>query len=264
MPVSVATQAGHPVDIAKLEISKNYSQAVFMGGGLTYATDLVKDQATAHLYTLNLMKVNSPANFSGLECRWQDIPSRYGETVSLLVLATQNEHYRDVIAQIQSIYGAGDHHNPITRDRLSLSFSPSKLIKETKVRAPSKHWWSKLTYLIKIQVENLLGWILMRFKLNVGGTDWGEYQDVVAAATDYRKFDDMLRMVIAGDAQQREKLTSYLEQKYRSGKLVYGLHVSDRALLTCLVFDRNGRQVHFVDGADGGYALAAKEMKARM
>ena len=38
----------------------------------------------------------------------------------------------------------------------------------------------------------------------------------------------------------------------------------DRALMTCLVFEREGRQVHFVDGADGGYALAAKAMKARM
>ena len=264
VPVGVATQAGHPVDIAKLKISENYSQAVFMGGGLTYATDLVKDPATAPFYRLNLMEASSPANFLGLECRWQDIPSRYGETVSLLVLATQNDQYRDVIEQIQLIYGAGDRHNPITRDRLSLSFNPNKLIKETKLRAPTSHWFSKLTYLVKIQLENLLGWMLMTFKLNLGGTDWGQYQDVVVAATDYRKFDDMLRMVIAGDALQREKLTAYLEKKYRSGNLVYGLHVSDRALLTCLVFDRNGRQVHFVDGADGGYTLAAKEMKSRM
>lgn len=264
VPVWVAANAGHPVDIAKLEISENYQQAVFMGGGLTYATDLVKDPATAHPYVLNSMKASAPANFSGLECRWQDIPSRYGETVSLLVLATQNEEYRDVIEQIQLIYGASDLHNPITRDRLSLSFSPKTLLKETKIRAPTHHWLSKLKYLIKIQFENLLGWIFIKFKLNVGGTDWGKYQDVVAAASDYRKFDDMLRMVIAGNAVQREKLTDYLEQKYRSGKLIYGLHVSDRALLTCLVFDRNGRQVHFVDGADGGYALAAKEMKSRM
>ena len=264
VPVGVVTQAGHPVDIAKLKISENYSQAVFMGGGLTYATNLVKDPATAPLYRLNLTEASSPANFLGLECRWQDIPSRYGETVSLLVLATQNDQYRDVIEQIQLIYGAGDRHNPITRDRLSLSFNPNKLIKETKLRAPTSHWFSKLTYLVKIQLENLLGWMLMTFKLNLGGTDWGQYQDVVVAATDYRKFDDMLRMVIAGDALQREKLTAYLEKKYRSGNLVYGLHVSDRALLTCLVFDRNGRQVHFVDGADGGYTLAAKEMKSRM
>ena len=264
VPVWVAVNAGHPVDIAKLEISRNYRQAVFMGGGLTYATELIKNPATTDLYMLDLTSSSSPANLSGLECRWQDIPSRHGETVSLLVLATQNEEYRDVIEQIQLIYGAGDRHNPITRDHLSLSFSPSTLSKETKVRASTNHWLSKLRYLIKIQFENLLGWIFMKFKLNVCGTDWSKYQDVVAAATDYRKFDDMLRMVIAGDALQRENLTDYLEQKYRSGKLVYGLHVSDRALLTCLVFDRNGRQVHFVDGADGGYAMAAKEMRARM
>jgi hypothetical protein len=34
--------------------------------------------------------------------------------------------------------------------------------------------------------------------------------------------------------------------------------------MTCLVFERDGRQVHFVDGADGGYTLAAKKMKERM
>jgi hypothetical protein len=60
------------------------------------------------------------------------------------------------------------------------------------------------------------------------------------------------------------KLTEYLEKNYKTGKLVYGLHISDRALMTCLVFERNGRQVHFIDGADGGYAVAAKVMKQRI
>ncbi|MGV0025018.1 DUF3095 family protein [Phormidesmis priestleyi] len=119
-------------------------------------------------------------------------------------------------------------------------------------------------YIIKIQLENLLGWALMKFKLNLNKMPWGRYRYIVAAATDYRKFDDMLRMVICGNAQQRQQLTNYLEQKARSSQLVYGLHVSDRSLLTCLVYERNGRQVHFVDGADGGYALAAKAMKARV
>ncbi|MEP0899817.1 DUF3095 family protein [Nodosilinea sp. FACHB-13] len=38
----------------------------------------------------------------------------------------------------------------------------------------------------------------------------------------------------------------------------------DRALMTCLVFERSGREVHFVDGADGGYALAAKPLKEKL
>jgi hypothetical protein len=45
---------------------------------------------------------------------------------------------------------------------------------------------------------------------------------------------------------------------------VYGVHVSRHALMTCLVFDRFGKQVHFVDGANGGYALAAKQLKQQL
>jgi hypothetical protein len=104
----------------------------------------------------------------------------------------------------------------------------------------------------------------MTFKVQLQDVDWGFYKEGVLAATDYKKFDDMLRMIISGNQEQREKLVSYLEKKYRNGNLVYGLHSSDRVLMTCLVFERNGRQVHFVDGADGGYAIAAKSMKQRI
>lgn len=95
----------------------------------------------------------------------------------------------------------------------------------------------------------------MKSRRKTKDVDWGAYPTIVAAATACRKFDDMLRMVIAGNTQQRQQLTDYLDQKYQIGQLTYGLHVSDRAVLTCLVFERNGRQVHFVDGADGGYSV---------
>ena len=48
------------------------------------------------------------------------------------------------------------------------------------------------------------------------------------------------------------------------GKLVYGFHVSDRALMTCLVYKAQGRHTAFIDGADGGYALAAKVLKENL
>jgi Protein of unknown function (DUF3095) len=262
MPVADVVSA-YPVNIAKLRVSPNYDQSVFMGGGLTYATELVKNPATASLYALTPDVDMPKADFTGLECRWQDIRSQHGETVSLLVQA-QTSQYREIIEQIERIYGSDDRANPISHDRLHLSFDSTALIRETKVRAGQKNGWGKLGYLIKIQLENLLGWGLMKLKLNFAGMPWGQYRHIVAAATDYRKFDDILRMVISGNAQQRQQLTEYLEQKARSSELVYGLHVSDRALLTCLVYERNGRQVHFVDGADGGYALAAKAMKARV
>ena len=104
----------------------------------------------------------------------------------------------------------------------------------------------------------------MTFNIKIGGFNWGDYKEIVSESTDFKKFDDVLRMVISGKTKQRDKLIDYLEKKFQEGRLVYGFHVSDRALMTCLVFERDGRQVHFVDGADGGYTLAAKKMKDRM
>ena len=270
VPVKVVLAANYPLKIAKFKVSENYSQAVFIGGGLTRATELIKDPVAGKIYSIKNKGVSPKADFSGLECRWQDIPSKYGEIVTLLVMVRSDfgqqghQFYRNILKNIQYIYGKENSLNPIDRKNLKLTLNSTQLIKETLVRASSASWLDRQLYLSKIQLETALGSLLMNLKVKTEELDWGVYKDMAIAATDYRKFDDMLRMVISGNEWRRKKLTAYLERNYQEGKLVYGLHVSDRALMTCLVFERGGRQVHFVDGADGGYALAAKDMKQRM
>ena len=52
-------------------------------------------------------------------------------------------------------------------------------------------------------------------------------------------------------------------QRYTDGTSVYGTHVANAALMTCAITSYRGDHVHLVDGADGGYALAAKQLKAQ-
>jgi hypothetical protein len=52
VPVSDVTRANYGVKVAKLRVSENYYQASFTGGGLSYATQLIKNPATAKLYNL--------------------------------------------------------------------------------------------------------------------------------------------------------------------------------------------------------------------
>jgi hypothetical protein len=94
--------------------------------------------------------------------------------------------------------------------------------------------------------------------------NWEFQKSSVIGDSDYQKFDDTLRMVISGNSAQREQLLQYLEKQYEAGNLLYGFHVSDRALMTCLVYEAQGRHIAFVDGADGGYALAAKVLKEKI
>ena len=278
VPVAVVTAANHVIKVAKMRmgaqlnpstLATGYSQASFMGGGLTYATDLVKAKTMPNPYQLETCFDSAPPDLSGLECRWHDIPSQHGYTISLIAAATHQSGdadavYRELIQNIQSICGSEDNYHPVSASALKLTLQPRRLWSEVELRSPSSRKVDRWLYLLKIWLGNLLGYFLIGFKAKTGDVDWGQYSKDVVAATDYQKFDDLLRMVIASNAAQYEQLTEYLEQCYQTGNLVYGLHVSNRALMTCLVFERNRNHLHFVDGADGGYALAASEFKARM
>jgi hypothetical protein len=265
-----AISSNYEIKIAKLRISENYDQAILRGGGISYATNLIKDKATNGFYSPKNQSSNPIADFSGLECRWQDIPTRHEEILSLIVFVTAPSQsqvdnlYREVINQIDRIYGKGTECYPVVSANLQLAFGEKNLSSETRVFTASKNWLKRILYLWKIRLINLLGDVLMSLNIKTGAFNWGDYKQIVSESTDFKKFDDVLRMVISGTTQQRKKIIDYLEKKFQEGRLVYGFHISDRALMTCLVFERDGRQVHFVDGADGGYALAAKKMKERM
>lgn len=273
VPVTTVIKQQYAVKVAKIKVSQHYHQASFWGGGLLYATKLVKNTDPNNPYQCNHGTQAQP-NLSGLECRWQDIHNESGQVVSLIITAltsssqSYEQTYEEVFRTLHSIYGTVNC-NPIGSQHLRLSFNLRKLLTETQMRSPisqsptspSSH---KALYLFSIWLQNLLGWLLMRFKIEAGGVHWGRYKNGVVDTSDYQKFDDMLRMVIASTADQTQQLVDYLEAKSRIGHLAYGIHVSDRALMTCLVYERNGRQVHFVDGADGGYTLAARSLKQRL
>ncbi len=270
VPVADVHAHASMVKVAKFQVSEHYNQGVFIGGGLTQATDWVKDPAYADRYLFVDEGRPVTADFSGLECRWQDIPSQHGEMLSLLVLATgqdpmqERQVYRQVLEALCEIYGNDRNFRPVSRHNLHLTVNPRQLSYETRVRAKSSRWWDRWLYLAAIALGNAIAWVLVTFNLKFDGFRWGKLKATVAADTDYKKFDDILRMILSSTPQQRQQLEAYLEQQYQQKRLVYGIHVSDRALMTCLVFERKDRQVHFIDGADGGYALAAKAMKQRM
>ncbi len=256
------------INIAKFRPSPHYEQAMFSGGGLTYAEQLLKDPTAG--YELS-PQPEAQADFSGLECRWQDIPSEQGETISLLVLAQSRSAreagavYRALLSAMTEIYGEDMAYRPIHPENVRVTLRWQDLKGETAVRVPSD-LWDKLRYQLGVWAGNLIfRTFLLPFRRPTrSGQRWPHYLELVAETADYRKYDDTLRMIIASSPAQRTQLQTYLDTQYAAGQLFYGLHITDRATLTCLVFERMGRQVHFVDGADGGYALAAQALKQQM
>ena len=104
----------------------------------------------------------------------------------------------------------------------------------------------------------------MSKNIETESVDWGHYKQRLITNTDYRKFDEVLRMVISGTRDQRQQLETYLSSLLNQRQVVYGLHASSAAVITCMVFDYGDDHIHFLDGSDGGYAMAAKSMKKQL
>ena len=270
MPVARVREAGVNILVARYRVSDNYVQAMFAGGGMAYADRCMKDPATAPLCRVEPGSVEPACSFDGLECRWQDIPSRHGETVSVMVRVLVDDAeeadrlYCELIAKVREIYGADDACHPVWPPNLAFSFNGKKLGNEVGVRAVERSAWGKWLYLMNMRGMALFGWFLIAFGIRTSATDWGRYKIILARNSDVKKFNDCFRQILAGNAAQREALTAWLDQRFRQRDLVYGTHVADRAQMTCLVFDYSGRHLHFIDGADGGLFMAAKALKERV
>ena len=270
VPLGYIRQCGHDVLVARYRISENFVQAVFSGGGLQFAEECIKDSSAARQFTLEVGDVEPEADFSGLECRWQNVPSPRGEVVTLIVQAVggdalrMNATYRDVIGKIREIYGTDAMCRPVHERDLSMALTERQLSGESNVRSFGKGFLYRMWYWLKIRYGVVLGWYLMNMKVVTKNMKWGDYKSQLVANTDYKKFDDKLRQVLSGTADQRERLTTFLEERFRRHELAYGIHVASTALITCLIFNYNGAHVHLVDSDDGGYAVAAIQLKRQL
>ena len=266
VPVQDLRAQGADVRVARLQLTEHATQTMFTGGGLALADTLVKAPATAATYALPKPATPPEADFSGLECRWNEIPSPQEENVTLLIEALgdsatdRQATYRRVLRKIEALYGTADRYRPLSSQVMLPSFSPGRLKAETQVRAP-RDGWARFWYTAKIWAQNvLLKWFVAQ-DIETETGRWRDYIDLLVRSSDFRKYDDMLRMIVAGTAENRRRLVTWLQAQQDAGHLRFGHHVASHALITCVVFERMGNQIHFVDGARGGYALAARAMK---
>ena len=268
--VSSLLDDGLSVRLAKIRLSPNVTQPAFSGRGWEEAERMVKDPRVQGVLRVQEQDGPCEGSFEGFECRWQGVPSFNDHKLALLVAAVSDDaevnlaSYRNVSDKIAQIYGDISSYHPLRADQMRLSFNPRQLSHEWRVRSSSLGVWGRVKYFARMLLLNLAGAYLFARKMDTQTVRWSRYIDEMVENSDVRKFDGVLRMVMDGSEAQYRDLHSYLEGQHREGRLAYGMHKSREALVTCIVFSYNGNHVHFVDGSDGGYAMAARGLKAQL
>ena len=263
---------GGEVLVAKYELSPGNTLAMFNGGGVEIVDNLIKDEERGRPYRVEVEKSEDiKPDLEGLSCRWQPIRSQQGKMVSLLVLCPRmttedrTRLYYRVEERLRALLGGAFRpHSPASDAGLRFVWPPRRLWTEVKATA-QRGLGGVLAKTFEILFQSAFQWWLHKFGGEVGGYNGPVYKREVMANTDYQRFDDTLRMVLDCSEDQIAAMETELVRLRAETGIAYGLHVSDTALMTCLVFSlEESQHLHFMDGGDGGFAIAAKQMKAQL
>lgn len=256
VPVATVHGRGKRVLVAKRQLSEGNCIAMFAGGGLNEATAMIKQADGAWLLEEG---GDGDGNVAGLECRWCAVPARRDGVLSLIVHAPGENLglYREILAQIREI---APKPMPITPANLPARWPPEFLLHESKMKRQG--WFAqRLHYAGVLALTGILT-LLVRLTRARHGSAAAIYMDSLCRNNDYLKLDDYLRMVIDVSNEQRVKIEERLEAYRHSHGAAWGSHFASSSLFTCMVRSQQVH-LHFVDGSDGGYTAAARDMNLR-
>jgi hypothetical protein len=201
----------------------------------------------------------------GLECRWDKIkpPTEENEVVCYLIEAIkpelQAQIYADVLQKMDDIYGTLEKRNPISLERLKLLLGVNKIKREMLARFGK--WERK--YFLTTFLRTFLGKLYFKFNLKVKDLRGRDYLKQVVSNADILTIDGRINTIISSTNINHNSFMEYLSEQEGMGRLVFGHFTSRESVMTCYIESRNETHIHFVDGADGGYTEAAKELKRK-
>ncbi len=177
--------------------------------------------------------------------------------------ADQSGLLRDVVGKIADLLGHRLQESaPASVHSMTFRWPPRGLGLEARATAGRQTF---LRRYLAVLASSLIQFCCERFDRRAGPYNAPVYRSELRSNTDFRKYDGILRMVLDVSESQAELIERHLEREHGAGRLVYGVHVADAALMTCLVFSlERSKHVHFIDGSDGGFAKAAQGFKSRL
>ncbi len=246
--------------VAKYQVARKYTQAVFLGPGLYEAEKIIKSDGRH--------ETRKPGNtrkldLGGLQCRWDTIdpPKKREKVVTLIIEAVDHtEHgniYKKILRRIDEIYGDFDTRHPISHSHIRHATD----FKTIRLASLAKFGKFKFRYVLSQMIKSRVGKILLDLKAPVHFHD--DYTFELVTATDTLKIDGTLKTIIAGNKRQKEELVAYLEGLERKNEIFFGYHVSDSTTMTCYIHKKDEEYINFLDGAGGGYVKAAQMLKPK-
>jgi hypothetical protein len=255
IPVERVRRRGLDVRLVYQTLAGGRDLPMVSGGG-ALAAEILAKQTDGEAFLIEAAAGTSPPNLDGLSCRWQPVVPQRGLILAVLLQGPHEpESYLPVFDRIAHI--AAGPQSPLARPP-NPTWPPRGLLQETRLRAPSQ----RLPYALSVLGQSALGALSTYTGVKIGGFDGRHYRESLAKHCDALKFADGLKMVVDCSPAEADALEAMLNEACSHSDFEYGLQRSTSALMTCFVqTTADAGHLHFIDGAQGGYALAARQLK---
>lgn len=262
-PLTALISRGTAVLVGRYQPAPSSTYAVFLGNGIDLMESSVKGRGDDSLADLSLIGDDDDdgeaPDLTGLSCRWTPLKSARGKMVALVMRGADHGALHMELTRLAGVPAL----NAASLESLQARWPPRGLVREAKARKQNKSL--ALTTLL-VGLETFVAYIFVKYKLRLGKLSAETYRhDVLRGAVDFARTGENLALVFDCPTDRIEVIRAHLEARYARGELQYGMHVSDHAVMTCLVTSAmDDKHVHFVDGGDGGYTRAATQLKGRL
>ena len=262
VPMREVMARGLSIRVARFQAAPDVSYAMFSGGGVSWFDAEMK----AGRYAVLPASPGTRPDLTGLSCRWNPTRADNGEIVSIIVVpagTTAGPEFTSLVSDIIALIGEQErdgHPLPAAGPEF-LWPKPASIEFELRAGDVSRPRWLRR---LSIVAQTVVLFALDRTNGNLRTLNARRYRRELSQNSDFRKYDDGLKLTIDVSRERLARIEQRLEEAAARRICRFGMHRQDSALITCFVPQPFASDhLHFIDGAAGGYAMAAAAMKAK-
>ncbi len=256
IPIADIRQQRLDVRVARYGPSPNLSYAMFAGGGLAWADAAIKRGA----FAVAPAPPGTWPDLTGLSCRFDEFRAVRGLILAIMVLPAPGADpaaFRALTESIVTLVEGSPHAGrPVPDGGPGMRWPPPGVALEVRTAKGDRRLRRAA-----VLGQTFVAYLILKSGVRVGSFVPATYLRQVVENSDFRKYDDGLRMIIDCTPELADAIERRLAAA--AGTARYGLHRQDSAMMTCFTpSPSRSDHVHFIDGARGGYAAAATALKA--
>ena len=253
-------------ELDNIGVNLHYSSFTFDGGNPQWqfhSNNLGKLERLMRDGVNSVYKRSAKENpdLSGFRCDFVPISKEGGWFGCFIIDFSQTEMTERFISirKISELIGSISHNETICPIDVQDLIWQTDRVELAKLTERTAHYRYRLNFDFIFRFFNRFG---LHWNKRCGALLFNKLHKL-PLSLDFIKYDGQLKFIVCVPDDRKNDFSQELNNLSKHHHFTVGSHWSSRVVITCSVDSKDGN-LHFIDGEDGGFTLASKQLKKRL